>query len=369
MKKYKLYSIVLLMIFSISLVRANENQPQGIDLGEYAFGIPANQLGFNSYSRFTLSFWVNVKEFNHAKGGTHFVNIRDISDALPASDNGYLWSNIGDIYEENYGNKIQICIRDCMSAGTNSTEVYPTELNSSEWKHFSFVFDNYVFSNRTYRNLILYIDGILSHTLLMPNCTYSWQSEFIIMIGGPSWDYVPLNAYIDKVQFYKKALSQEEVIESMTSPLLNDESLLGYWDFEEGCTTDADGFMKADEGTIKSTMYKIIQQEKEGFYNGVSLGAEIQPFTFGEGVNPETVIQGVKESIAEESNTKAYVSNGILHIESSEDITSVKIYDAMGREVLAHNPTQGETSVEIALPNIKGVLIVKVNEEVVKVIK
>ena len=363
MKKYKLYSIVLLMIFSISLVRANENQSRGIDLEEYAFGIPANQLGFNTYSSFTLSFWVNVKEFYSSEYGTQFVNIREMSKGWPSCDYGYLWSNIVNQLDEDSGNKIQMTIRDCMSAGTSSTEVYPTELNSSEWKHFSFVFDNYVFSNRTYRNLILYIDGILSHTLLMPNCTYSWQSEFIIMIGGPSWDYVPLNAYIDKVQFYKKALSQEEVIESMTSPLLNDESLLGYWDFEEGCTTDAEGYMPADNGTIKATMYKILSNS-----GGESIGAEIQPFTFGEGVNPESVIEGVKESIAEESNTKAYVSNGILYIESSEDITSVKVYDAMGREILANNPTPGETSVEIALPTVKGVLIVKVNSEAIKVI-
>ena len=79
-------------------------------------------------------------------------------------------------------------------------------------------------------------------------------------------------------------------------------------------------------------------------------------------------VAGIEESIAEESNTKAYVSNGILYIESSEEIANVKIYDAMGREVLAHNPTQGETSVEIALPNVKGVLIVKVNSEAIKVI-
>ena len=183
------------------------------------------------------------------------------------------------------------------------------------------------------------------------------------MIGGDHFVFAPLNAYIDKVQFYKKALSQEEVIESMTSPLLNDESLLGYWDFEEGCTTDAEGYMPADNGTIKATMYKILSNS-----GGESIGAEIQPFNFGEGVNPETVIQGVKESIAEESNTKAYVSNGILYIESSEDITSVKVYDAMGREILANNPTPGETSVEIALPNVKGVLIVKVNSEAIKVI-
>ena len=359
MRTFKLILLIVLLISSVEFVKANNEQLQGIDLGEYSFGIPANQLYFNNDYSLTLSFWMNVKEFNHDMNGTQFINIRNVSEGFPLSEWGWMWVNIGPT------DPLFCAVRN----NTSSPDVAQIEDNSfsfitKQWKYFSFVFEN-IWNDEV--KLTIYVDGQPTYILTGTSKTY-WGSNKTIMIGGPCLGTAPLNAYIDKVQFYKKALSQEEVIESMTSPLLNDESLLGYWDFEEGCTTDADGFMKADEGTIKSTMYKIIQQEKEGFYNGVSLGAEIQPFTFGEGVNPETVIQGVKESIAEESNTKAYVSNGILHIESSEDITSVKIYDAMGREVLAHNPTQGETSVEIALPNVKGVLIVKVNSEAIKVI-
>ena len=55
--------LLILIIISLSLVRAQ--QPRGIDLGEYAFGIPADQLNFSNQSPFTLSFWVNIKEFNH----------------------------------------------------------------------------------------------------------------------------------------------------------------------------------------------------------------------------------------------------------------------------------------------------------------
>ena len=40
------------------------SESRGVDLGEYAFGIPADQLNFNNQSPFTLSFWVNIKEFN-----------------------------------------------------------------------------------------------------------------------------------------------------------------------------------------------------------------------------------------------------------------------------------------------------------------
>ena len=76
----------------------------------------------------------------------------------------------------------------------------------------------------------------------------------------------------------------------------------------------------------------------------------------------------IPEGITEEAKTKAFVSNGVLYIESNEDITTVAIYDTMSREVLTSSPSPVERGVEITLPNIKGVLIVKVNNDDIKVI-
>jgi hypothetical protein len=41
----------------------------------------------------------------------------------------------------------------------------------------------------------------------------------------------------------------------------------------------------------------------------------------------------------------------------------------MGREILTSIPSSVEKVVSITLPNVKGLLIVKVNNEVVKIIK
>ena len=113
---------------------------------------------------------------------------------------------------------------------------------------------------------------------------------------------------------------------------------------------------------IKNKMYNILQTEE-----GLSNGTEIKPFTFAEGVNPESVLQGVEESIAEVSNTKAYVSNGVLYIENAEGINSVEIYDTTGKIITSE--TYNNASVQISLPStLKGVIMVKVNNEVVKVI-
>ena len=58
----------------------------------------------------------------------------------------------------------------------------------------------------------------------------------------------------------------------------------------------------------------------------------------------------------------------MLNIENAEGINLVVVYDAMGKVITSVN-ANGATSTQIALPsNTKGVLIVKVNNEVIKVI-
>ena len=90
-----------------------------------------------------------------------------------------------------------------------------------------------------------------------------------------------------------------------------------------------------------------------------------------ETIDLSPAVTGIEESIAEESNTKAYVSNGVLYIENDEGINTVTVYDAMGRVLLTPNPSpveRGATNAQIELPSaLKGVIMVKVNNEIVKV--
>ena len=76
---------------------------------------------------------------------------------------------------------------------------------------------------------------------------------------------------------------------------------------------------------------------------------------------------GINESIADTPKAKAYVSNGVLYIGNADGINSVEVYDATGKVITSAN-ANGETSTQIALPStIKGVIMVKVNNEVIKV--
>ena len=365
MKTINKLILTILFILLPILAIANNEQPRGIDLGEYAFGIPVDQLNFNNQSPFTFSFWLNIKEFNHSEQGTQFINVRHPDGNWVACDWGHLWSTIGNSFndEEATDGTIAFEFRDL----TESNNVPFTKVKDFEFSEGEWVYVSFIYKYTSAPDMALYINGELVAKLNKDSSFYPnlmpmpWSNDYIIMIGGPAFQRSPLNAYIDKVQFYNKALSQANIIKSMSRPLSRDTSLLGYWNFEDGCTTDAEGFMQADIGSVKAAMYKILT-------NGImSIGTEVKPFTFGEGVDPESVIQGVEQSITEVNKSKAFVSNEILNIENAEGINSVVVYDAMGKVITSAN-ANGATSTQIALPSaIKGLLIVKVNNDVIKV--
>ena len=87
-----------------------------------------------------------------------------------------------------------------------------------------------------------------------------------------------------------------------------------------------------------------------------------------EAIDLTPAVTGIEESTTEVSKTKAFVTNEMLNIENAEGINSVVVYDAMGKVITSAN-ANGATSTQIALTsNTKGLLIVKINNDVVKVI-
>ena len=140
------------------------------------------------------------------------------------------------------------------------------------------------------------------------------------------------------------------------------ENNLLKWDGSEFTTYTCDGYKEARsmlcDGNIVWVLLKndTLLKFQNNEFEAIDLG-------------PAITNTGINESITEAQNTKAFVTNEMLNIENAEGINSVVVYDAMGKVITSAN-VNGATSTQIALPStIKGVLIVKVNNEVVKVIK
>lgn len=79
---------------------------------------------------------------------------------------------------------------------------------------------------------------------------------------------------------------------------------------------------------------------------------------------------------AENENWNKSLNNSEFHykitVKSSEETTDISIYDSLGRTIPIPNPSaedRGATYTQIELPTtLKGVIMVKVNNEVVKVV-
>ena len=80
-------------------------------------------------------------------------------------------------------------------------------------------------------------------------------------------------------------------------------------------------------------------------------------------------VMGISETVIDANKTKAYIANGVLNIEKEEGITSVEVYNSLGTPLFRREAGGEDTSIQIPLPaTLNGVIIVKVNNEVVKVI-
>ena len=136
------------------------------------------------------------------------------------------------------------------------------------------------------------------------------------------------------------------------------ENNLLKWDGSEFTTYTCDGYEEARamlcDGDIVWVLLKNDKLLK--FQNNKFEIIDLSP-----------AVTGIEESSIEETSTKAYVSNGVLYIENAEGINSVEIYDTAG-EIITSG-TYNNASVQVSFPTtIKGVIMVKVNNEVLKVI-
>ena len=206
---------------------------RGMVLAEKAFGIPASQLNFGNEQEFTLSFWFKVNKFYHQEEGTQFLNIRSPLSQWPGSDYGYIYSqftsnkNEDNIAQEHKENGLNFCFR-----SWNGEDIQKVDeeiiFEENVWYHIAFVFG---YTNN--RTLKIYLNGKEIHDYTSELEIDSWYSSNVIMIGGPAYLRGGLDGMLDEVCLYNRALSQEEVKESMKRATnITDESFIGYWDFE-----------------------------------------------------------------------------------------------------------------------------------------
>ena len=407
---------------------------QGASLEGNAFGIPADQLGFNNQTPFTLTFWIYFNEFNHDISGTQFINIRTPADGWPASDWGYLWSmiaNEGDKDDAGYvakeGNWLFNYRSMSSSGGAVTTPTY-VKFEPQKWYHVAMACGYTI--NRTFD---LFVNGKKIASATAPKSLYGWKSSNVIMVGGYAFGRAPIDGTIDEVRLYKKVLSEDEVKAAMEHiDTVTDETLIGYWDFESAPDDDNKLLSRGSNKDLVACLYDV-QIVSEGTYKYIT-----KPFVFVDGyvgdmydlyitaasadtakgsvevssssvekgssvtlmatpkdgyefvnwtVNGEVVSTDAiyQPTITEHTNFVANfeVASGI---ESVDGLTQIKVA-VLGDEIKLYGTTQGEPMAVYAAngmliantvseddittinTSLKGVLIIKVGEQVFKVVK
>ena len=406
----------------------------GASLEGKAFGIPADQLGFNSQTPFTLTFWIYFDEFNHDDHGTQLINIRSPQDYYPASDWGYMWTTITtEGYQDEYGKKYEegnLTLSYLSYYGGGPTPAKApsyVKFSPQKWYHVAMVCD---YTNERIFNM--YINGELVASTIA-KMQYSWKSSNVIMVGGPAYFRAAIDGTIDEVRLYKKVLSKEEVKEAMQHiNTVADETLIGYWDFESGPDENNNLLSIGSNKELIARMYDVQM---------ITVGTNeyaVKPFVFTNGYMGEEYERYVTATSADINKGTAEVSSNVVYsgedviltatpaegyeflnwtvngqvvstdalyqptitdhtnfvanfevasgIESVESSTQIKVA-VLGDEIKLYRTTQGEAiaiysangllfanamgedSVTTINTSAKGLLIIKVGEQVFKVVK
>ncbi len=213
---------------------------RGLRLPEKPFRIPIDQLGLVDRSTsFSLSFWFKADDFP-AGVTTQMVNIRDVNGSWPANNWGYVWNNI-------YQGQMSMSVRQqYANGGTEMNIIDKTyRFESKVWTHLSYVFT----WSGGQMGVKLYVNGKLFGTINPTSDVYSLNpTKTSLMIGGTAAGRGGLNGVIDEVQFYNKALSEAEVVRSMSHYEQNElpANLIAYFDFE---TTPSENNQLLSTGT------------------------------------------------------------------------------------------------------------------------
>ena len=265
---------------------------RGMALGEKAFGIPCDQLSFNSTTPFSVTFWVYFNSINHEQSGTQLFNVRTPADGYPNGEWGYIWSQLtpegqkDDQQNVYHLNNLMFHYRLSSNAGEALQVSKDFVFKPQTWYHVALCM-GYT-SNRT---LDLYINGSLVGSATASMSLYDWKSSNVIMIGGRASQRAGIDGSIDEVRLYKKTLTAAEVKASMQHTTnVSDANFIGYWDFETDAQSDNSMLSIGNNKTLKAYKYNPSEKGDDADYlkENVSYAAGA-PFISGTNYKIETL--------------------------------------------------------------------------------
>lgn len=239
--------------------KADGQGSRGVALHELAFGFKAEDMEMQPYQPFTVSFWLKINQFI---GGTQLLSIRDKQEDWPKTDWGWVWN-----FCDKEGKFTGVTFRGSDGSNNNELKYYYDNLKieAGPWTYFTYVFD---FNDNQQISFDLYINGEKQeptgwsrsnpgHDKVNPGHPgfkgdlYPMNPGNKIAIGGSQKDNGGVDGTLDNYQYWNKALTAEEVKQSMgdLDPKNLPADLYGFWSLEQEPANDG---TFANEGTFKN---------------------------------------------------------------------------------------------------------------------
>ncbi|MDE5800382.1 MAG: T9SS type A sorting domain-containing protein, partial [Paramuribaculum sp.] len=283
---------------------------QGIEFQSNWVGVNVGELGIQANSSFSVAGWVYYPAFNGSI--SNFITIEDRTAIWPQSNWGFLWTRINkegkflaDKIDSAWG-----CRCDSNADGVRIYYRYDdAQIPEAAWTHVALVFEyneNGEFRQKFYINGVLQkvsiwmkvnkmsvenvVGGSDGRWTALEEVTHlatnwgedTYEPDYLsssrplsssdwIAFGGRAHEISALEGYIDDFQVWGKAMTQEDVLNSMSGLDASNlpAAVLGFWDFE--AAPDADDAFVGKAGANASNAapkayhwYQIDDPDHEG---------------------------------------------------------------------------------------------------------
>lgn len=232
----------------------------------------------SEYKNTSFALWFKVEKFEHASLGTLLMT--KVNRNYPGTWTEKVWGEMWTaIRPAGYGNnmpnrpkvnngenELSVSV-DAPAAGTASYEhnndvdglTKGYELSPNTWYHCCVVKEG--------RNVKLYLNGkCVINTVSRGAGPKDWKGANFY-VGGSMTNLASFTGWVDEVQIWSKALSEDEVREAMNGYVIAPDNLEGYFTFENQ-QTDADGNIYfPNEGNASSVVkgaYMTTGQDNKG---------------------------------------------------------------------------------------------------------
>lgn len=212
---------------------------RGIKVRSDGAGFHLMDSGIAWKSPFTLSFWIKPESFDNKSLG--LLNIRNLGANWPRNVWGWMWHTVNED-----GTLAGMTVR-ISSTKEAEYRFEGASLSKGNWHHMAYVFD---FDNG-YLNPAIYIDGQCfrpasykigdkeySGDEMHPlDVLFNIDTDFSVTVGGNLNDVRSVQANVDELAIYDKALTKDEVGSVMLGTAAAPEPA-GLFDFESDAGED-----------------------------------------------------------------------------------------------------------------------------------